>query len=76
MKPHCVVEAGQLTEAFQEFGQILSASVHNDSQGKSRYGLVKFASRKSALKAIKDMDRAKFNGVEVVVREDKKSKKQ
>lgn len=49
--------------------------MNNDSQGKSRYGLVKFSTRKSALKSIKEMDRAKFNGIEVVVREDKKSKK-
>mmetsp|Transcript_81389 Transcript_81389/g.112727 ORF Transcript_81389/g.112727 Transcript_81389/m.112727 type:complete len:93 (-) Transcript_81389:112-390(-) len=69
------VEASQLTEAFQEFGQILSASVNDDSKGMTRYGLVKFSTRKCAQKAIDEMDRAKFNGTEVIVRMDKKSKK-
>lgn len=53
----------------------MSASVNDDSKGMSRYGLVKFATRKCAQKAIDEMDRAKFNGIEVVVRMDKKSKK-
>ena len=57
-----------LEKAFRDFGCIDYCRVVEDDHGESKgYGFIDFASKDSAINAVKRMDRAKFNGREVQV---------
>jgi polyadenylate-binding protein len=57
-----------LEKAFRDFGRIDYCRVVEDDHGESKgYGFIDFASKDSAINAVKRMDRAKFNGREVQV---------
>jgi len=63
------VDRNQLREAFKEFGKILHASVSLDERGQSRgFGVIEYDSKEAALSATHSMDKASFNGREVVVK--------
>lgn len=63
----------QLTELFQEFGELEKVSVPADDRGKSKgYGLVCFKKREDADEAIWAIDKAKFNDRVVSVKLDEK----
>jgi RNA recognition motif-containing protein len=52
-----------LKKAFKSYGAINSSNVPSSRDGESLcYGFIEFDSEQPALKAIKEMDRAKFNG--------------
>ena len=57
------VDSDQLRKAFKGYGNIMNSSVPTNRDGNnSGHGFVEFENMESALKAIKEMDRAKFNG--------------
>ena len=63
------MDKNQLKEAFKEFGKILHASVSLDERGQSRgFGIIEYDTRDSAQQAAHSMDKATFNGREVVVK--------
>ena len=63
------MDKNQLREAFGEFGKIVHSSVSLDERGQSRgFGVVEYDSREAAQSAAYSMDKASFNGREVVVK--------
>lgn len=57
------VDADQLKKAFKGYGTIIKSRVPQDREGDSLcYGFIEFEEKEAASKAIKEMDRAKFNG--------------
>jgi RNA recognition motif-containing protein len=57
------VDADQLKKAFKGYGDIIKSRVPMDREGQSLcYGFVEFEDKEAAHKAVKEMDRAKFNG--------------
>jgi RNA recognition motif-containing protein len=51
-----------LKKAFKSYGTIASSSVPTHEGDSLGFGFIEFESEQPALKAIKEMDRAKFNG--------------
>lgn len=57
------MDADQLKKAFKGYGTIIKSRVPQDREGDSLcYGFIEFEEKEAASKAIKEMDRAKFNG--------------
>jgi polyadenylate-binding protein len=57
-----------LEKTFRDYGRIEYCRVVEDDHGVSKgYGFVEFASKDSAIEAVKRLDRAYFNGREVQI---------
>lgn len=66
------IDHDHLEEMFSEFGEIESAKVVTDDEGRSKgFGFVVFKNKKDGDKAIKEMSGKKHMGLNLIVDESK-----
>jgi polyadenylate-binding protein len=64
------IDSYLLRKAFKEYGEIEFCKVATSLNGASKgYGFVQFTQRECCFKAVQALDRAKFNGTTVYIRE-------
>lgn len=71
-KLNYTIDHDHLKEMFSDFGEIESAKIVTDDEGRSKgFGFVVFKSKKNGKKAIKEMGGKEYMGLNLIVDESK-----